>query len=193
VREGDIEVILERAKEKYPEAKPRIISDNGPQFIARDFKEFIRISGTLLSPIERENRALAQIAKERVHPAGNTAFAGRCAASGTRLRRALQQRPLEQCHRLYHAEGYAGRTPAGDSGPPGSEIGSGERTPEESPPAGRVIDETDYFGWPTIRSKSVEREVQRQGVRLTLCRGFQWLILCSPNQKPQDSGGFAQR
>jgi transposase InsO family protein len=26
-------------------AKPRIISDNGPQFIARDFKEFIRISG----------------------------------------------------------------------------------------------------------------------------------------------------
>jgi len=43
--ETDIEVILERAKEKYPEAKPRIISDNGPQFIARDFKEFIRISG----------------------------------------------------------------------------------------------------------------------------------------------------
>ncbi|MGA2372705.1 MAG: hypothetical protein ABSG11_18730 [Candidatus Korobacteraceae bacterium] len=36
---------LERAKEKHPEAKPRIISDNGPQFIARDFKEFIRISG----------------------------------------------------------------------------------------------------------------------------------------------------
>jgi hypothetical protein len=30
--------------EKYPEAKPRIICDNGPQFIARDFKEFIRIS-----------------------------------------------------------------------------------------------------------------------------------------------------
>ena len=26
-------------------AKPRIISGNGPQFIARDFKEFIRISG----------------------------------------------------------------------------------------------------------------------------------------------------
>jgi len=45
MRETDVEVILERAKEKYPEAKPRIISDNGPQFIARDFKEFIRISG----------------------------------------------------------------------------------------------------------------------------------------------------
>ena len=45
MKEADIERILERAKEKYPEAKPRVISDNGPQFIARDFKEFIRISG----------------------------------------------------------------------------------------------------------------------------------------------------
>ncbi len=43
--EAKIEVILQRAKEKYPEARPRIISDNGPQFLARDFKEFIRISG----------------------------------------------------------------------------------------------------------------------------------------------------
>jgi putative transposase len=45
MKKADIEVILERAKEKHPEAKPRIISDNGPQFIARDFKEFTRISG----------------------------------------------------------------------------------------------------------------------------------------------------
>ena len=29
---------------KYPEVKPRIISDNGPRFVARDFKEFIRIA-----------------------------------------------------------------------------------------------------------------------------------------------------
>ena len=43
--EGDVEIILQRAHEKYPEAKPRIISDNGPQFIAKDFKEFIRICG----------------------------------------------------------------------------------------------------------------------------------------------------
>ena len=43
--EADIEIILQAAKEKYPEARPRIISDNGPQFIARDFREFIRISG----------------------------------------------------------------------------------------------------------------------------------------------------
>jgi len=30
--EAEIEVILQRAREKCPEAKPRIISDNGPQF-----------------------------------------------------------------------------------------------------------------------------------------------------------------
>lgn len=43
--ETDIEILLQRAREKYPHARPRIISDNGPQFIAKDFKEFIRISG----------------------------------------------------------------------------------------------------------------------------------------------------
>ena len=45
MKEAHVEMILERAKEKFPAAKPRIISDNGPQFVARDFKEFIRISG----------------------------------------------------------------------------------------------------------------------------------------------------
>jgi transposase InsO family protein len=45
MKEIDVEQILQRAREKFPEATPRIISDNGPQFIARDFKEFIRVSG----------------------------------------------------------------------------------------------------------------------------------------------------
>jgi hypothetical protein len=43
--EADVEIILERAKERYPGVRPRVISDNGPQFIAKDFKEFIRLSG----------------------------------------------------------------------------------------------------------------------------------------------------
>ena len=43
--ERDVEIVLQRAREKFPNAKPRIISDNGPQFISKDFKEFIRISG----------------------------------------------------------------------------------------------------------------------------------------------------
>lgn len=42
---ADVEVIIQRAKEQFPDARPRIISDNGPQFIAKDFKEFIRQSG----------------------------------------------------------------------------------------------------------------------------------------------------
>jgi putative transposase len=43
--ESDVETILQRAREKFPDAKPRIISDNGPQFIAKDFKTFIRLAG----------------------------------------------------------------------------------------------------------------------------------------------------
>jgi transposase InsO family protein len=43
--EQDVEVVLQRAREKVPDARPRLISDNGPQFIAKDFKEFIRLSG----------------------------------------------------------------------------------------------------------------------------------------------------
>jgi len=43
--EADVETILQRALEKQPQARPRIISDNGPQFLARDFKEFIRLAG----------------------------------------------------------------------------------------------------------------------------------------------------
>ena len=43
--EAQVEIILQRAREKFPDATPRIISDNGPQFISKDFKEFIRISG----------------------------------------------------------------------------------------------------------------------------------------------------
>jgi transposase InsO family protein len=41
--EEDVEIILQRAREKFSDARPRIISDNGPQFIANDFKAFIRL------------------------------------------------------------------------------------------------------------------------------------------------------
>jgi len=45
MKEFDVELVIERAKELYPQARPRIVSDNGPQFVAQDFKNFIRISG----------------------------------------------------------------------------------------------------------------------------------------------------
>jgi transposase InsO family protein len=37
---------LNAGTERYPEATPRIISDNGPQFMAKEFKASIRIKGT---------------------------------------------------------------------------------------------------------------------------------------------------
>lgn len=43
--EQDVETIVQRALEKHPGVRPRIISDNGPQFIAKDFKTFIRLVG----------------------------------------------------------------------------------------------------------------------------------------------------
>ena len=49
----DVEIIVQRALEAFPEARARIISDNssarladhGPQFVAKDFKAFIRVKG----------------------------------------------------------------------------------------------------------------------------------------------------
>jgi putative transposase len=43
--EQHVEIVLQRAHERFPDARPRIISDNGPQFIAKDFKQFIRLNG----------------------------------------------------------------------------------------------------------------------------------------------------
>lgn len=46
MKEAEIESIIMRAKDKtLDEVTPRIISDNGPQFIANDFKKFIKIVG----------------------------------------------------------------------------------------------------------------------------------------------------
>jgi transposase InsO family protein len=45
MREADIELIVQRALEAYPGEHPRVISDNGPQFVAEDFKQFVRLVG----------------------------------------------------------------------------------------------------------------------------------------------------
>lgn len=39
----DAQIVLQKAREKFPNQKPRVISDNGPQFVSRDFKAFINI------------------------------------------------------------------------------------------------------------------------------------------------------
>ncbi len=43
--EQDVEIIIQRAREKHPGVGPRIISDNGPQFIAKEFKAFVKLCG----------------------------------------------------------------------------------------------------------------------------------------------------
>ena len=43
--ESDAEIVIQRAREKFPGEHPRIISDNGPQFVAQDFKQFVRLCG----------------------------------------------------------------------------------------------------------------------------------------------------
>lgn len=39
----DVEITLEKALEKFPDYKPRIISDNGSQFISKDFSSYLKI------------------------------------------------------------------------------------------------------------------------------------------------------
>ncbi|MGQ9576982.1 MAG: DDE-type integrase/transposase/recombinase, partial [Thermoguttaceae bacterium] len=45
MREKDGEIVVQRALEKYPGERPRIISDDGPPFFAKDFKQFLRLWG----------------------------------------------------------------------------------------------------------------------------------------------------
>jgi transposase InsO family protein len=90
--EAEIEITLERAKELHPEARRRIISDSGPQFIAKDFKEFIRVSGMThvrTSPYYPQSNGKI----ERWHKS----LKGECIRSGTPL-------SLEDTRRL--VEGY---------------------------------------------------------------------------------------
>ena len=43
--EGEVELVLQRGLEAFPGVTPRVISDNGPQFISKDFKVFIKQVG----------------------------------------------------------------------------------------------------------------------------------------------------
>jgi len=45
MQEFDVQITIQRALEKYPETKPRLISDNGSQYISKDFAEFIKHAG----------------------------------------------------------------------------------------------------------------------------------------------------
>jgi len=41
--EADAQIAIQKAREAYPNQKPRIISDNGSQYTSQDFREFINL------------------------------------------------------------------------------------------------------------------------------------------------------
>ncbi len=45
MQQHDVQITIQRALEKYPSAKPRLISDNGKQFKAKELKEYLRECG----------------------------------------------------------------------------------------------------------------------------------------------------
>jgi len=107
MKEPEMETVVQRALEKFPDARPRIISDNGPQFVARDFKAFIRLAGLThvrTSPyypqsngkLERWHKSLKA---ECIRPA--------CPASADEVRRLVSQYVEHYNHvRLHSAIGY---------------------------------------------------------------------------------------
>ena len=130
------------------------------QFIAKDFKEFIRISGmthVIASPYYPQLNGKI----ERWHKS----LKGECIRPGTPLsledaRRLVEgyvehynNVRFEQRHRLHHAERHARRASAGNSGPSGIEswrrrghsVRSTGRTPIEEEPRSKVADETHHF------------------------------------------------
>lgn len=111
MQEPDVETIIQRALEKHPVERPRIISDNGPQFVARDFKQFIRLTGLThvrTSPYYPQSNGKLErwhgsLKRECIRPA--------CPASLEEARRRVQQYVDHYNHvRLHSAIGYL--TPA---------------------------------------------------------------------------------
>jgi putative transposase len=45
MQEYDVQLTIERALNIFPDVTPRIISDNGTQFVAKDFAEFMKLKG----------------------------------------------------------------------------------------------------------------------------------------------------
>lgn len=82
MKEPDIEMLIQKAIEKTGTSKTRVISDNGPQFKAKDFKSFIKLSGmehVFTSPyypqsngkIERWHKELK---KSKIRPCSPSSF-----------------------------------------------------------------------------------------------------------------------
>ena len=99
MKESEVELILQRARERYPEARPRIISDNGPQFVAKEFKEFVRqceMTHVRTSPYYPQSNGKI----ERWHQT----LKGECLRPGTPLTLSDAQRIVAQYVTYYNEE-----------------------------------------------------------------------------------------
>lgn len=74
--EADVEIAVQQAHEAFPDAKPRIISDNGSQFIAKEFKQLLthlgmtHVTTSPYYPQSKENVAYCT-SIERFEPTGS--------------------------------------------------------------------------------------------------------------------------
>ena len=116
---ADVETVIQRARESVPGAQPRIISDNGPQFIARDFKDFIRLCGMThvrTAPYYPQSNGKL----ERWHRTLKTTLRPQAPATLEEARRLVATFVDEYNHRRLHsaigfitpADALAGRGPA---------------------------------------------------------------------------------
>ena len=119
-----------------PGERPRIISDNGPQFVARDFKEFIRMMGLThvrTSPYYPQSNGKLErwhesIKRECIRPAAPESLdeALRLVSSYVDT---LQPRTAAQCLGIHHPCGQAQRLRAVDLRGTGSQVGRGAPAP----------------------------------------------------------------
>jgi transposase InsO family protein len=103
----DVEPISRRAREQFPGVPPRITSDNGPQFVAKDFKEFIRVGGMTHvkpSPYDPQSNGTSERCHRTIKGDGRRTETPRSLADARRR----VARPVEQYNtvRLHSAIGY---------------------------------------------------------------------------------------
>jgi hypothetical protein len=134
MKELDVELVIAKATEKHPGVTPRIISDNGPQFIAKDFKEIrspVRTDAcahqSLLSAEQRQAGTLAWITQERMHPSRIACYQGGSRETHCEVRDLLQHRPIAQRDGIHHSSRLPCGTQSGDWRRTRSQAGSGSQ------------------------------------------------------------------
>ena len=179
MKEPEVEIILQRAREMFPEARPRVISDNGPQFIAKDFKEFIRICGMThvkTSPyypqsngkIERWHKS---IKTECIRPGVPLSLEDAQADRGP-VGNPLQYGSASQRDRLHCAPGQAATTGSRDLRRTRSQTRSGSPTTTTAPQQQSGCDL--WTGKRSHSKLSAPGEAEAGSAGTQPCRGIAW-------------------